>query len=157
MVGAETDAINSIHIHADKWTARASIGGSSVGLRPVGVGVSSWARVARALGVWSRHGAGSVARWLLRSWRVGEAGWCGSVVHGRGALGVGRLRGSAVGALGALRRHGRVERSWQLRSWERERLGREKHREGGGAVVQEEPGAMGACVPSSTNWKRKTN
>jgi hypothetical protein len=58
MVGAETDAINSIHIHADKRTARASVGGSSVGLRPVGVGVGSWARVACSLGVWSRHGAG---------------------------------------------------------------------------------------------------
>ena len=28
-----------------------------------------------------------VACWLLRSWRVGEAGWRDSGVHGRGMLG----------------------------------------------------------------------
>jgi hypothetical protein len=72
----------------------------------------------------------------------------GSGVHGRGAHGVGRLRGSAVGALGALPRHGRVERSWQLRSWEREvrrerdsRVG-ERREEGGG--WEREPGVAAA-------------
>jgi hypothetical protein len=65
MVGAETDAINSIHIHADKRTrglrlaARRSVFASAARCRAFAPGRRSWSR---AVGLGSAGGADGLAR-----------------------------------------------------------------------------------------------